>query len=544
MGRKEKILGERIVNEETIDKRKIGYYSTPDFVCSYIARKVIKINNKGKSVFDPCCGREEMLFPFNNFNVRTYGVDIIKYKEKYNCSFENRDFIELYCSYINKNGDLNVGNRDSFKPNNNGKLNYDYYVLNPPYNCHEVEYIKYNKKNLKRYFNEVGIHNMYGMFISAIIDLAKEGAIMGIITSDSFFTSKSYTGFRKKILRTCTIHEITMCPTDLFLDEGADVRTSILILQKGTNFQGNITVNNRCSNKEELIKLLSLGGDKQDSISQNKESLIKVNNEYSIKDIILNGEEDNNEFVIECPGEIKALFNNNRLSEKFKCITGISTGNDKLYLSKEMKDPYTIPFYKNPGKDRFYTDRIMYINKNFMNISKEVPNFMVRNKDLVYKSGIVCSSMGVQFSASRLPKDSTFGVNSCIICNDEDVFWLLAYLNSTLVTYLVRGVLIRSNMITSGYVSRIPLLNFDNETREKLRGLGKMAYEIARKKVEDHCLEYVESKENEYAKKLIFKRDINKVLLKIDNIINNYANLCEENILYINKFKSDLVRRT
>lgn len=502
MGRKEKVLEELIINEEIINKRKIGYYSTPDFICDYIARKVIKINNKGKSVFDPCCGREEMLFPFNNLNIKTYGMDIIRYKEKYDCSFENRDFIDFYFNYINKNSK---------------KLNYDYYVLNPPYNCHEVGYIRDNKKNLKRIFNDIGINNMYSMFISAIIDLAKKGAVIGIITNDSFLTSKSYTKFREKIFKTCTIHEITMCPTDLFLEEGADVRTSILILQKGTDFQGNIIVNNRCSNKEELIKLLSPERDSQD-----------FNKKYLIRDIILSGKEDNNEFVIDCPMEIKALFNNNRLSEKFKCITGISTGNDKLYLSKERKEPYTVAFYKNPGKDRFHTNKIMYINKDFMDISKEVPNFIVRNKDLVYKSGIICSSMGVHFTASRLPKDSTFGVNSCIICNDEDMFWLLAYLNSTLVTYLVRGVLIRSNMITSGYVSRIPLLNFDNETKDKLSRLGKIAYEMAKKEIEEK-IDYI---------------DIRDILFEIDNIINNYGDLNKETVLYINKFKADLVKRT
>lgn len=113
---------------------------------------------------------------------------------------------------------------------------------------------------------------------------------------------------------------------------------------------------------------------------------------------------DNSEFIIECPEKVKSLFTLNRLGEQFKCITGISTGNDKLYLSKEMNDPYTVPFYKNPGKDKYYTNKIMYINKDFINISKSIPNFIVRNKELLYKSGIICSSMGVQFTACKLPK--------------------------------------------------------------------------------------------------------------------------------------------
>lgn len=491
MGRKNKILKENIIDEVVIDKREVGYYSTPTFICDYITKRVVDINKEGKSVFDPCCGKEEMLEPFNGFNIKTYGMDIIRYKEKYNCNFKNMDFIEYYYECINA---------EEF-------LSYDYYVLNPPYNCHEVKYIRNNKKILKRYFKDVGIHNMYGMFISAIIDLAKEGAVIGIITQDSFMTSKSYIGLREKILKSCTIHEIIMCPTDLFLEQGAEVRTSIVILQKGLDYQGNIILKNRFIDKNELINFLN--------------SSRTCDNVYSIEDVILNNKNDNNEFLIECPRDIKCLFNHNRLGDEFKCITGISTGNDGQYLSRENKDPYIIPFYKNPGKDRYYTDKVMYIHKDFINISKEVSNFIVRNKELLYKPGVICSSMGVQFTACKLPKNSTFGVNTCIICDDKDIFWILAYLNSTLVTYLVRGVLNRSNMITSGYVSRIPLLNFDNVTKEKLNNLGNKVYNMAEQ-----------------------REDMNEILIEIDNIINGTSKLSKETISYINKFKSNLIKRT
>lgn len=492
MGRKEKVLREKIINDLSIDKRQIGYYSTPSFICDYITMKVMEVNNNGKSVLDPCCGREEMLNPFNKFNIETYGIDIIKYKEEYNCNFKNTDFIKYYYEFVSANNQIK-------------NLNYDYYVLNPPYNCHEVQYIRDNKKELKKHFNDVGVHNMYGLFISAVIDLAKDGAVIGIITHDSFLTSKSYQGLRKKILNTCSIHEITMCPTDLFLEQGAEVRTSIVILQKGLSYQENVIINNRCRSIEELINIL-------DSFN---------NNLYNLNDIVLNNKMDNSEFIIECPEKVKSLFTLNRLGEQFKCITGISTGNDKLYLSKEMNDPYTVPFYKNPGKDKYYTNKIMYINKDFINISKSIPNFIVRNKELLYKSGIICSSMGVQFTACKLPKESTFGVNTCIICDDKDAFWLLAYLNSTLVTYLVRGVLNRSNMITSGYVSRIPLLHFDNEAKEKLSYLGCSVYD-----------------------KVKNEEDINEILNEIDKVVNDTADLSNDTVAYINKFKIDLIKRT
>ena len=56
---------------------------------------------------------------------------------------------------------------------------------------------------------------------------------------------------------------------------------------------------------------------------------------------------------------------------------------------------------------------------------------------------------------------------------NNDIYWMLAYLNSALVTYMVRGILIRSNMITSGYVSQIPIPDFDTETKAKLGAISK-----------------------------------------------------------------------
>ena len=492
MGRKDKVLVEKIANDEYIDKRLIGYYSTPDFICEYIKNRLLEIKSEGKEVFDPCCGREEMINPFINKNIKAFGIDVVKYKNKYNCKFLNTDFIKFYYDRIKEKNDTK-------------ELNYDYYVLNPPYNCHEVDYIRENKLKLNNIFKDVGTHNMYSMFISAIIDLSKAGAVIGIVTQDSFLSSKSYEGLRKKILRTCSIHEITMCPRDLFINQGADVRTSILILQKGVNFQGNIVVNNRSTSTKEFKCNLAY---------QN-------NNIYKLKDIILNGEKDNYEFVIKCPSDIKALFNYSRLYEKFRCISGISTGNDKRYLSKEKKEPFIIPFYKNPGRDKFYTKKFMYINKNFLTLGREIPNFIVRNKEFIYKPGIICSSMGISFSACRLPSYSTFGVNACIICDEEDIYWLLAYLNSTLVTYLVRGVLIRSNMITSGYVSRIPLINFSEEDKIMLSKLGMHAYEGV--------------KEN---------KDISHILDNIDTLVNKGAKITDETIAYIYNFKKELIKKT
>ena len=93
------------------------------------------------------------------------------------------------------------------------------------------------------------------------------------------------------------------------------------------------------------------------------------------------------------------------------------------------------------------------------------------------QEGITCSSMGLPFGACYLPKGSTYGVNANIFCDKKDIWWLLAYLNSSLVTYIVRGVLIRSNMITSGYVSKIPVIELSENVKATLGVIAKAAFD-------------------------------------------------------------------
>lgn len=506
LGRHEKVL-----EEDHIDRRELGYYFTPDFVANYISERLLTLNPNGSLVLDPCCGCEELIDTLLKRGMSVDGLDVEQYKENYACNFHKKDFISYYEEMKAKSESRQMSHlKNEKRATSNLALDYDYIIANPPYNCHEVDYIKDNKAKLKNLFSDVGVHNMYSMFISAIIDMAKSGALIGLITFDSFFTAKAHTNLRRKILDTCTIHEITMCPNDLFHDQDADVRTSILILQKDKKYQRKVKATNRPLSKKAFKQQLT-----------DQLEVYRDGRGYHLNSLILTNKKDNDEFIIECPDDIKYLFSYTRLGEEYKCITGISTGQDELYLSKEQKDPFTIPFYKNPGKNRFFTDNHLFLHKDFLQFDKEISNFMVRNKKLLYQSGITCSSMGVAFTAAKLPKNATYGVNANIICEDDEAWWLLAYLNSELVTYLVRGILIRSNMITSGYVSRIPLITIKREDKQSLRTLAKQAYERAERN---------ESYQN--------------ILDEINVIVNNNANISLQTVKFIKNFNFHLIKNT
>lgn len=444
MARKEKI----IYGIDGVDKRKVGYYSTPLFVAEYLTRRMLEIKPDGSLVLDPAVGKEELIGGFSRAGKAIESYDVLDLGCHPLSRFHHRDFIEEYIEWKKE---------QFFDTSFNNK--YDYIIANPPYNCHEVEYIQQNKERLKNFF-PIGTYNMYSMFLYAMIDIALEGCIIGVIVSDSFLTASAHSKLRQYILDNCAIHDLILCPNDLFTKEQADVRTCILILQKGRNNQQQIRICNRPKNTSVLKRVLA-----NDQVSL-----------VDIDEICLSNSTSLNQFIVDVDPQIIRLFTQSpSLGSLYKCVTCISTGDDKKYLSRYPKTGFTVPFYKNPASKRFVGTPDAYLIDNYIEESYSVKDFMVRNKNYVGKKGIACSSMGLPFGAVLLPEGSVTGVNPTIFVDDEDLYWLLSYLNSSLVTYLVRGVLIRSNMVTSGYISKLPIIMFSNEERQLLSSISVKA---------------------------------------------------------------------
>lgn len=458
MARKVKIL-----IKNGIDKREVGYYSTPSFIADYITNEMLAINPNGTEVLDPAVGKEELLKGFHDAGKNIESFDIIDYKSHERATFYQRNFIDVYADFI-------AGQFFAFEPSK-----YDYMIANPPYNCHEIDYIRENKKWLNELF-PIGAYNMYSMFLSAMISMAKDGCLIGVVIADSFLTSTYHSKLREQIFSSCSILQIILCPTDLFWDQRADVRTCIMILRKGRHFQSDVLVADRPKNTVELKRILS------------EHSLKKV----PLDSIRLNCNKTTNQILIDVDEEVVNLFHENTLlGDVYKCVTCISTGNDSLYLSKAKKEGYTIPFYKNPASHKFVGREDAYLTDEYLKAHNKDKNFMVRNKDLLHHEGIACSSMGLPFSAVYLPEEAVTGVNPTIFPPKDDINWLLAYLNSSLVTYLVRGVLIRSNMVTSGYVSCLPVLDFSNNDKKKL---GEISRQVREQEVYvDDAIEEIDS---------------------------------------------------
>lgn len=134
MGRHAKI----VLNETGLDRRETGYYSTPEFIADFIATTLMSLNPDGKEVFDPCIGAGELTYPFFKKGKMVKGFDIIDMNPAGVSSFQQQDFLR----YFMEAKSLSLFNKGTLRP--------DYIVANPPYNCHETDYIRTHKKRVNQ----------------------------------------------------------------------------------------------------------------------------------------------------------------------------------------------------------------------------------------------------------------------------------------------------------------------------------------------------------------------------------------------------------
>ncbi|MBO8172130.1 MAG: N-6 DNA methylase [Bacillaceae bacterium] len=351
---------------------------------------------------------------------------------------------------------------------------YDVIIGNPPYKSkRQSSYIKANRLRLEKQFAEIGVQNLYAMFIYQAFQQLKEGGLLCFIVQDSFLTNVYYTKFRRFLLDNSLIKEILLAPRDLFHHTDADVRTAILTLEKCT---GKENEDMRRNNVMRLVDRLQ-DEDEYDHPPDNKVQLCRQNYFCQM---------EHYNFFVNVPLSVihTTLETPLKLGDVTEGGTGISTGHDARFLRKaddipENEQGNWVPFYKNGGKkDAWYYETPYRIHKDWQTPSTIYRDFMARNASCYFREGITCSSMGIEFSAAYLPEGCLFGVNANLFTrNRDDLFYILAFLNSHLAKYILRAVFNRTNMITAGYVKRLPYIEPDRVIKQEVVRISKYLVE-------------------------------------------------------------------
>jgi adenine-specific DNA-methyltransferase len=434
-------------------KRALGQYSTPLRTVDYMVRKVIeKIRHlKSPKILDPAVGD---------------GVFV----ERLMASGVNPAFIHAFDidpDAVQANAHIpNIRHQD-FLTVQGGE--FDAIIGNPPYKSkRESRYIKENKARLERQFGEIGIRNLYAMFVHHALSNLKEGGTLCFIVQDSFLTNVYYQDFRRFILDHCLIDEIVLAPRKLFHHTDADVRTAIITLTKCTGPE------NREKRSAHVMTLIDRLQEEDDYFHPPQDKVQKLEQRYFER-------MEKHNFFINVPVSIIDIILKTplKLGHVVDGGTGISTGNDAKFLRKPSgiaeEDPDWVPFYKNGGtKDAWFYETPYRIHRDWETPGRQYKDFMTRNAQHYFKEGITCSSMGVEFSASYMPAGCLFGVNANFFSDDrEHLFYVLALLNSTLAKYIIRAVFNRTNMVTAGYIKRIPYIEPAPELKTRIADIAR-----------------------------------------------------------------------
>lgn len=429
-------------------ERNSGAYETPLLTARYMAQKVASHVSADARILDPAVGNGVFLRALMDEGLpppQLHGFDLDAHSlagiGQMGCSARHADFLD----YV-------IGQRGLLAQ----EPLFDGLICNPPYNCHESAYLRSKKESLRSAFGHIGTLNTYSLFLAAALEVVRPDGIICMLVMDSFLTNVLHRALRQLILETTDVIEILLAPRNLFHSQSADVRTAIVTLRvrpvsERRSYDHVVRTIDRIRSERDYEQPPISSNVPQRRFLEVPEHLLYVGVPDRLVDIY-------------CDRSI------DRLGDVFPGGAGISTGNDRWFLRRRDELPYGdaswVPFHKNCGGRSYTYEPEQYIQRDWETSARHSKSFIARNTSYYFREGVTCSSMGIRFSACHMPPGGLFGVNANFFPEDrEALLYLLGFLNSQLASYYVRALLNRTNMVTPGYVKKIPFVRADIDTK-------------------------------------------------------------------------------
>jgi methylase of polypeptide subunit release factors len=496
---------------------------TPTLTAEYIVSKLEPITID-KKVLDPCVGPGIFIKALLNYGVakkQIYSYDI-------NLIFK-KEIEDLGVNFKAIDTLLSISKDDYNR--------FDFIIGNPPYLNKASEYIRRNKKELRKIYGNINAHETYSMFMVNSIWRLKEGGKLGFITSDSFLSLKTHSKLRKFILDNCIIKEVLLAPKDLFSNQNVSTSPAIIILKKCSDEQkrnqNNMLIIPRVSNQEEYTspkKILTFQQKRYQSLPFNiffidvEEEVIKLFEQApKLKEFLVGyigmHTHDNKKYIAAIEGtKLAGIFQkrNERLLE--------SEDKYQIIERKRLSSSGWKPYLKRGGSEQYFrpiSEALDWRENSIKvyDIPKNVP---------FEKEGIVISGVSSRLAARYMPEGCYWDSNKAMgfILRDKSISisFMLGLLNSALYNYFAKGIINNTNSIQLTGIHALPFIQPDSDIISKIEIQVQKIMEKKQNNLENKCI-----KEQKIIDNLIFNFIAEKYNIplelktKLDKIYSIYS---------------------
>ena len=354
------------------------------------------------------------------------------------------------------------------------KDGYDVVVTNPPYlwKRNMTEKLKdFVEENYKDWSTD-----LYSIFISRCLEFLGEKGKLGMITQQSFMFISSYEKVRKNILNNYFIENLVHLGPRAFDDiSGEKVNTVMFILENSKNIEKEsnfLRLYDKQSADEKKELLLSNENKKQYEFSLNQNKFKNISG---------------SPFVYWIDEKIFNLFQENApISNTFEVISGMRIGANNRFLRfhweiNKNKIGNEWKLYNKGGEfSRFYGEYKYVIDWRNQALNYYAENNSHRNPSMYFKRGVTYTLVtSAGFSIRIIPNNAVFdAAGPSIFCEEDDMYYLNAFLNSTLISYLLK-VLNSTINYTPTDTNKLPYIQPSVETKNKLKNIGMIGYKLS-----------------------------------------------------------------
>ncbi len=330
-------------------------------------------------------------------------------------------------------------------------------------------------------------YDLYTAFLSLCAKLLESGARLSLICQQSFLSIQRYQKFRDDLNGDCETEAIALLGSGTFIAKPGEKTNNVIVtLRKAKSNRSDENTELRCWQMLSASEKLSA---ETHGLKNRPAKLVSYSR-------LAKASSSAAPLLFLHPVEVEQLFQAHPPLESKQsgvvCSNGLFTCDNKRFLrhfadvSAAERHQY-VPYDKGGGHKWFRTTPHLLLWENH---GEEIRQFRksrgqsraLPGEEFYFKPGVTYSYIGTRgFKARMLSPHSIFDIASSALFTDGiDINYLLGFLNSSLVCYLL-GILNPTINFQIGDLRRLPFKYPTPEISHQVGGLARRALELARR---------------------------------------------------------------